>query len=120
MSRIRRQLLRDLAIAEDGLYPFTIHRRYKLTATEISKELRFLIEHQLVALDANRVMLTKHGQEWVKKSRLHLLQAQGKPWRQCPEEFRREAVSINRPYVPRLELLDIRSFPHAHQLLKVK
>jgi len=119
-SHTARLILRDLSGSDAGLYAFTIYRRYKLSPAEISKALRQLIEHGVITMDGGRAVVTEKGREFVKIARWQLWPGAFKPWRQCPAEFKREALLVNAPYAPQIILLDKHSFPRARQMRKGK
>ena len=53
-----------------------------------------------------RVRLTKTGKEWVQKVSFDLYSPVEKPWRICPQDFKQEQLAVNKPYIPRISLLD--------------
>jgi predicted methyltransferase len=120
LGRTSRLILRDLSRTQDGLYAFTIYRRYPLSPAEISKALRLLTQSQVITLSSGRAVLTELGRQWVRAARLELWETDFKPWRECPQEFKQDAIPINKPYAPQINLLDKRFFPSVRQMDKGK
>lgn len=118
LSHTARLILRDLSRADAGLYAYTIYRRFKISPAEISKALRQLIEYGVITGDGGRVVTTEKGRDLVKTARWQLWPGAPRPWRQCPAEFKREALPVNAPYAPQITLLDKRSFPQVRQMGK--
>jgi hypothetical protein len=120
LSKTARLILRDLSRADAGLYVYTIYRRFKVSPVEISKGLRQLVQHGVIATDGSRAVMTEKGRDFVKTARWQLWPGASKPWRQCPPEFKQEALPVNSPYAPQITLLDKRAFPQVHQMRKGK
>jgi hypothetical protein len=112
-----RTILRELASAGAGLLAFSIYRRYKLPIVAIVRELRLLQEKELVSLNGQRAELTEKGRAFVREIRLQLSATGTKSWRECPEEFKQPMWSPDKPFVPRIEMLDRKYFRISREIL---
>lgn len=101
LTQNERRILLDIARSnKERLHIFTIYTRHRLTPFDLSKLIYKLDKLKLVKLEEEYVKLTELGFDWVIKSRLDFDVYQIKPWRQCPDEFKENAIAINSFYTP--------------------
>jgi hypothetical protein len=106
ISQNHRLIIKDLYHSIAGLNPYTFYRRYKISPDVLIKILNDLEEQNLVIYDQIKIRLTTLGRHWVIKNRYNQLYSAEKPWRKPPISDLAPKLSINKPYIPRLSLLD--------------
>lgn len=106
LKKSDRLLLNVLIRSENEIHGFTLYNRYHVPPDEISRSIKRLQNWHIVESDGLIVKLTKTGKEWVQKVRFDLYSPVEKPWRICPQDFKHERLAVNKPYSPRISLLD--------------
>ena len=106
LNNYDRLLLNALIRSDNEIHGFTLYNRYRVPPDEISRSIKRLQNWHIIESDGLIVRLTKMGKEWVQRVRFELYSPAEKTWRICPQDFKQEQLAVNKPYIPRVSLLD--------------
>jgi hypothetical protein len=105
-NQFERFLLQQLLRAEDGLLSSTLWRRFGIGPAELVKGLRRLEKEEIVSVKGPRIELTDLGRYIVLTQWYIARDDEDRPWRACPSKFRKEALPVGTPIVPKTRELD--------------
>lgn len=109
MKNLRRTdtlLLQELIRSEGKVASYTLHRKFRLSPSEVVRSINKLKEMEIIDLDGFNIKFTQQGRDWVVRNRFQLFSPGERPWRKCPEHFVQQKLMPNQPYVPRISKLD--------------
>jgi hypothetical protein len=106
LSYYDRLLLKVLISSESEIHGFTLYNRFGVPPDEIAMAIKRLQNWNFVESDGLRVKLTKTGIEWVQQVKFELYSPVNKTWRICPQDFKQDQLKVNKPYSPKISLLD--------------
>ena len=99
LSKIFRLLISDLFRTTEGLFIFTLYRRYNLPPKKLFEIIKKLEEIKIVKVDNDRIFLTKEGIEFAISNKI-----KGKidldRKKLIPENFLGVKIEINNFYIP--------------------
>ena len=111
LRSVEKVLIRDLALAKNGLNAYTLFRRYTIRPAQLSNAIRTFEELGYVNFDGWRLEMTGKGREWLIKSGLGILETGETPWREIPQEFVQPRIPKDKPFTPTITMVDDELLP---------
>ena len=97
LSKIDRVIIQDLVKAAEGLYVFTLYRRYKISPKELFMAINKLEVAEIIENNDSRIILTKKGVYFaIKKQISH----KGHERLTVPSFSKGPRIKINEFYIP--------------------
>jgi hypothetical protein len=111
ISHLERRVIVALAKAQNGLDVFSLYSKYQCSPAALLKVAKKLDERGFIQIRDSRLSMTTKGREWAMTTGGLSTPVEAKTWRAIPIEFQQPKLPINKPYVPRLSLVDINILP---------
>lgn len=100
MTKLEKLLIRDLYKSAEGLYVFTLYRRFNITPRELFQTISNLKERNLLTEIEMRINLTPAGKEFVLH---HSIAVKGvDKFSSFPKGILGPKININEFYLPKL------------------
>lgn len=106
LHALERYVLLQLRESVHGLNAFTLSRRHKIGPNQLASAASRLSSLGLIICEGSHLAISEIGKEFMLKSGMSEWSAVEKPWRKCPEEFKKPAIEPNEPIVPWLPMVD--------------
>lgn len=95
-----KKILLDLFKASDGLYIFTLYKRYNVSPSKLFLLVNELVERKIIINEENRIVLTSNGREYVISNNISL-KPTTKKYERIPQNFIGRKIGINEFYLPK-------------------
>jgi len=100
LNKLEKRLLTDLFKSTEGLFIFTLYRRYNLSPKELFLAINKLKENRLIEIDDDRISITKQGIQFAVNSNFSKSNKSDR-FSKIPENFIGPNISINEFYIPK-------------------
>lgn len=105
LGKLARQLLLDLFKSTDGLYTYTLYRRYKKSPSELFTAIKFLADNSLIVSDNEKLSITSSGISYTMVNNIRVKSREGK--RVFPHSvFIGPKLNIDSFYIPKVQRND--------------
>lgn len=101
LNKLEVRLLTDLFKSSEGLFIFTLYRRYNLSPKELFLAVNKLKENELIEFDDDRISITKQGIQYAVDSNFSKSNKSNR-FEKIPENFLGPQISINEFYIPKI------------------
>ncbi len=108
LSLLQNKILSILLRANGKLDSFTLFKRSRVLLSEFSLAIKTLSTKKMLCEYGNDICLTEEGKQYI----LAVTPEQtGKyKWRKVPDHFQIDAIQIEEPYIPNIQMLDKSTF----------
>ena len=120
LTRIERIVYRALLRASDGLEFASLCWRYRLLPGEVAAFAEMGREREWIKIEGRRIRLTAQGEWELTKCSPSLRRSDRESRRFVPEEFVREPIALDEPYIPNWMDVDDEVLPTEYVELKAE
>ena len=95
------KILKDLYESVNGLFAFTFYSRYSIEPEEMFSFIDKYTNKGILKYENDKLIVTEEGRKIILKQLFHKNENKGK-FSNIPQEFIREKIEINFPYLPNI------------------
>ena len=100
MKNLNKKLISALFKSSNGLYVFTLYKRFNASPKELFLTIKDLLELNYITEDDGRLTLTSNGKTFVIENNISISVKENK-FSKIPEHFLGQKIEVNEFYLPK-------------------
>ncbi len=105
MPSLESIVVRELYKTTDWVDLYQLHKKYLLSPIQLLDFCEKLLEIEVIEIEGRKARITDFGRKWSVKNRYKIFSSEG-PWAKGSPYLQLERRAVEKPYLPKLKLLD--------------